>query len=62
MALLSGLTSSNQLTESYVRNIHHFHLTVPLLLLLRHLMTENVNMHAGTDICVQSVESRFAGR
>ena len=62
MALLSRLTSSNQLTESYVRNIHHFHLTVLRLLLLRHLMTENANMHAGTDICVQSDESRFGGR
>ena len=62
MALLSRLTSSNQLTESYVRNIHHFHLTVLRLLLLRHLMTENANMHASTDICVQSDESRFGGR
>jgi hypothetical protein len=57
MALLSRLTSSNQLTESYVRNIHHFHLPVMILLLLRHLLTENANIHAGPDICVKRDES-----
>lgn len=61
MALLSRLTSSNQLTESYVRNIHHFHLTVPSLLLLRHLLTESANRNESSYIYAQRDETRFGG-
>lgn len=45
MALLSGLTSSNQLTESYVHNIVHFHNEFLFTLLLLHLLRETENMH-----------------
>lgn len=38
MALLSRLTSSNQLTESYVRNTIHFHNKFLPSLLLLHLL------------------------